>query len=624
MDFMRDFVLDLFYPVFTLQLFIFSVGFLALWAFKIIKSQPRDGLYALLFLVGGFLLAFSYHLNKDLWFDETLQINSLVRWSYFDSLINYGVAAAWIQQPPLDMMINAFVFKHLGWSPLSARLHSILFFALANGALYLLLRQLFPRILSLVLSALFVTDLWVINLGAEARTYGLAIFASVVFLIGLFNYMDQPKTKKSAFSLVLITLFFCHSISLQPAIIVSCTLAVTLILLFTTKNKKLFLPVGSKLFFALLGTLPFYITLLIFNRDKNEYVSQKILDWSQIKWQFYYGFLKEFQGPFPWWGPLFWMLPLVAIPLVYLTVVKKTNCTSKTYTSLVALSVSAFPIIYFLFFTILVKWHLSYRYLIVSIPFYIIANGFIYQELSKRLENLKVRGRSLKLARFAPLVFILAYGCYVVPIKFPKYNISHLSERLYFMGYNGLDDNVRYQLSVRRPGDVFLIIHRQPPNEVHVGGWASRNWISGERADFDPKKNHWLIRASRPLWADDPPQVKRLFITLYDRNDSEKNPLKTPLPNRVFKRARSSTHLIYSAARGDKLNKVVLDLNDYAKTLNDPQMSQLKEVLYILFLRLQMQDKAQEVFEELIQGPSQEYNEALAQFRDEIMKIINR
>lgn len=202
-------------------------------------------------VISGILSALQLHTNS-IWLDEYEELLNVL--NYPDLLYK----AATFQQPPLSYFLRKLGVMLGGPNELGIRISSVIGNALFLIVMFFNIRRLTRDSFYANLSTILLSfNYWIILYSVEGRPYAISLFYFAVFLHFLISGFQESRGRNFLnYGLILATLFWLLSISMQPLIFVGWGALAAVIGWFPTRNVKL-LAVAAALGVALLLYLPF-------------------------------------------------------------------------------------------------------------------------------------------------------------------------------------------------------------------------------------------------------------------------------------------------------------------------------------------------------------------------------
>ena len=124
---------------------------------------------------------------------------------------------------------------------------------------------------------------------------------------------------------------------------------------------------------AFLLWIPLFILLYNFPVTKDYVGKQNQWNlWESVK-NFNSFFIQDFQSDFPFWGPFFWIVPILGTVFYFFPGKGSTKCGVKKQVTILSLSALITPLLVSLIFDLKINWQLKHRYIIIVLPlFYMI------------------------------------------------------------------------------------------------------------------------------------------------------------------------------------------------------------------------------------------------------------
>ncbi len=236
---------------------------------KFIKFTFNKKLF-LLFLVFsiflGFILKSAYTENntRPIWLDEYTQFKKVTD----ESLLKQNIinVAASEQQPPLDYFFSSAAFSFLGWTPIAARIHAVIFYLILFILIFFYTWEKYQSLVtqSLVLMIFASTPLFRYY-AIEGRPTMLACLTIFLYFIEVESFSQKQEQAFCPF-LFLSTFISAMAIGIQTQLIVS----LYSIIIFLHLLKKD--PKSSRIFFlthAGVFAISLPILILIYNHSQH-------------------------------------------------------------------------------------------------------------------------------------------------------------------------------------------------------------------------------------------------------------------------------------------------------------------------------------------------------------------
>lgn len=178
------------------------------------------------------LVSHQYLHDYSVWLDEYTEY--LVAFLSDDLVFR----SASTQQPPLGIFFRKMGLNFFGVNEFGLRVASTFFFGLLGSVNYLLIKAFTKSISYSILGSFFISlNIWLITYSTEARPYTISIFFCAVFLYFFYDHFrSQTTTKKINVAVVISSLLWLLSISMQPLLFVLIIFVIYALISFLHKD----------------------------------------------------------------------------------------------------------------------------------------------------------------------------------------------------------------------------------------------------------------------------------------------------------------------------------------------------------------------------------------------------